>query len=98
MYTISTDRIKETLTYKELIRKKDLIKARTLEKLDTRKIITNSFEIWKNTGEIPKHHRPGTLYNVIRDLIDDHLMQTQTDRSHEMTVEIIQLTNNKIIE
>ena len=69
MYTLPIERIQETTTYKELIARKETIKASFLTKKNIRETITNGFEIYKNTGVIPSHI-VGNNLKIIKDLIE----------------------------
>ena len=96
-YTITVEAIKETPTYKELLKRKEHIKAKFLEQLDMRKAMTNAVEIWKDKGEIPKHFT-GAYLSCINDLIEDYKQNKGIDASNIMTAERITLTDNTIIE
>jgi hypothetical protein len=68
MHLISIERIKETQTYKDLLQRKETIKASFLIKRSVREQITNGFFIFKNSGVIPAHIAGANL-QIIKDLI-----------------------------
>ena len=96
-YTITVEAIKETPTYKDLLKRKEHIKAKFLEQLDMRKAMTNAVEIWKDKGEIPKHFT-GAYLSCINDLIDLHKQSMGKDASYLMTAERILSSDGKELE
>lgn len=69
MYTLSVEKIQETATFKNLVEKKEVIKASFLTKKNIRELITNGFEIYKNTGATPTYIGGNNL-KIIKDLIE----------------------------
>ena len=111
MSTITPEKVRESKTYKDLKKKKEAIKCGFLEQLEIRKALTNGFEVWKNTGEIPNHFA-GIYRSVLNDLIEEHQINTKTkvfsineivefkkgiDANYRMTSERVILTNGEEI-
>jgi len=67
-FTIPVEIIQETKTYKDLISRKETIKASFLEKRQVRQLITNAFLVNQNTGNIPEGIGH-TNKNVVLDLV-----------------------------
>lgn len=92
---ILVERIQNTDTYKNLLAKKENIKIGLLEKRATREIITNGFQVYKNTGVIPGNVT-GVNLQVVKDLIEiDRINNIKVDYSTVMTAENLNLKSNE---
>lgn len=80
MYIFDKEKLAETSTYKDLLRKKEMIKISFIKGRSMREQITNGFMVHKHTGVIPAHIQ-GVNRSIINDLIEIEKLNTQKNEA-----------------
>jgi len=65
----TVEKIKSTQTYRTLAERKEITKCSFLTNLAVRKVITNGYYVYRNTGQIPTNVT-GINLSVVSDLIE----------------------------